>query len=317
MPTAIGNKNAVISSGSIPISKASAGYDLVYSAGSVVTYYIDINDSHQEEIDAGATVLSPTSFIPAKEGWEFIGWRKDTVASRDVLDDLNMGDEPIELFAVFQQSVTLSYNANGGSGTITGETKQRYYNNNTVSNPEFTLSSNKFTAPTGYNFSKWAQGSASSGTQYTAGTTVTLSASTIFYAIWTYVGSPFYIVEAGFCKTALNWTITEYVNTRLDSANSWTVGMSWPTIRGALLDDSQSGSISARSAAIATKGNKTLQCTLQSIPSAGIEITVNGKTFTSNFTVDISNVSSITISVKAITNSYGYAYFQPLALRLY
>ena len=47
----------------------------VYSAGNIVTYHVDTGITYQEEVDEGASVLSPTSFTPTKQGWTFIGWR--------------------------------------------------------------------------------------------------------------------------------------------------------------------------------------------------------------------------------------------------
>lgn len=61
------------------------------------------------------------------------------------------------------RTVTINYNANGGSGTTSA-----------------TTASQSGSYP--YNFSKWALGS-TSGTQYTAGTSVSIASSTTAYAI--------------------------------------------------------------------------------------------------------------------------------------
>lgn len=158
---------------------------IVFKAGNMVTYYVDTNTVYKEEVDSGASCLSPTTFTPSKSGWTFVGWRADKTASGTVLSSQVMGDEAITLYAVYKQTITLSYNGNGStSGSTASQTGTRYYNaSGSVANPSFTLRSNGFAKNGGNTFSKWALGS-TGGTQYAAGATVTLSASTIFYAVW-------------------------------------------------------------------------------------------------------------------------------------
>lgn len=164
------------------VKKVYVGDSRVYSAGNVVTYVVDTNITYQEEIDEGESILSPSSFTPSKAGWTFAGWRSDKTASTP-LSSMVMGDAPVTLYAVFRQTITLSYNGNGStSGGVAVQTGTRYYNNSAVSNPTFTISANGF-ARTGYSFKTWALGSAS-GTQYTAGTKITLASSTVMYALW-------------------------------------------------------------------------------------------------------------------------------------
>ena len=134
-------------------------------------------------MEEGESCLSPASFTPTKSGWEFVGWRQDTAANGNVLSGLAMGDTPMTLYAVFRQTITLSYNGNSAtSGSTAAQTGYRYYNNGNTANPSFTLRSNGFSR-TSYTFIKWALGSAS-GTQYAAGASVTLAANTTMYAVW-------------------------------------------------------------------------------------------------------------------------------------
>lgn len=128
---------AKISFGSTQIAKVSLGNTLIYSAGNTVTYYLDTENVYTEEVDADETVLSPKTFVPTKSGWEFIGWKKDTTANSDVLTNLTMGDDPITLYAVFRQTVTVTYyNGNTTKQTATG---YKYYNNGNTVNPTFTI----------------------------------------------------------------------------------------------------------------------------------------------------------------------------------
>ncbi|MDE7355003.1 MAG: InlB B-repeat-containing protein [Acetatifactor sp.] len=273
----IGNKLKILC-GNIKIKKGLYAGNVFYSAGNIVTYRVDSNITYQEEVDSGASCLSPSSFTPAKSGWIFAGWRTDASANGTVLTGKVMGDDPITLYAVFRQTVTLtcynggsaasntagtryynngnvsnpsftvtpaalsgwifngwcaassptaavsyssisgtafdanttlyakysqtvtlSYNGNGSSGGSTAaQTGTRYFNSGQYSNPTFTLRANGFTR-TGYTWTKWAMGSGG-GTQYAGGATVTLSANTVFYALW--VAAPHYFTPLN----SVTWT---------------------------------------------------------------------------------------------------------------
>lgn len=73
-------------------------------------------------------------------------------------------------------SYTVSYNANGGSGAPSNQTKWR--------DQSLTLSSTKPTR-TGYTFSKWNTKSDGSGTSYSSGGSYTANSAATLYAIWT------------------------------------------------------------------------------------------------------------------------------------
>ena len=152
--------------------------------------------------------------IPAKvdiDGWEFIGYKggsstaNSTVTFAPSVAGTSIKPEYDKYGtnrSVYRRDTTISYNANVGTGTTTSTVVKQYYNSgygNTagtannganVSTPSFTLATNNFTK-TGYNFSKWADGSAS-GTQYAAGATYTgftpavdsADTTKTMYAIW-------------------------------------------------------------------------------------------------------------------------------------
>lgn len=142
----------------------------VFSSGNVVTYYVNINDIHQEEVDGDDTVLKPKTFTPAISGWQFVGWREDKAANASVLTSKTMGEDPISLYAVFKRSLSLSYESNYATGGSTAtQWVTQYYNNGTWNNPVVYLSSCGYT----YNdaaFQRWALGS--------PGTAVTLTQNT-------------------------------------------------------------------------------------------------------------------------------------------
>ncbi len=170
--------------GAVKLKAGYIGAQRVYSAGNVVTYYVDTNLIKREEVDSGASCLAPKTFTPAKSGWIFVGWRQDTAANGTVLTSKVMGDAPITLYAVFRQTITLSYAGNtNNSGSTAAQTGTRYYNNGKIASPTFALRANGF-VKNYYTWVSWALGSAS-GTRYAAGAYVTLSANTTFYAVWT------------------------------------------------------------------------------------------------------------------------------------
>lgn len=73
-------------------------------------------------------------------------------------------------------SYTIKYNANGGSGAPSAQTKWH--------DTALTLSSTKPTR-SGYTFSKWNTNSSGTGTSYSSGGSYTANAATTLYAIWT------------------------------------------------------------------------------------------------------------------------------------
>ena len=109
----------------------------VWKAGNNVTYFVDNNVSYTVEVDNGANILNPTAFTPSKNGYTFVGWRRDKIATGTVLNAAVMEGDPITLYAVFRKDITLTYyNATSKAATITDK---QYYNNGNITNPKFTL----------------------------------------------------------------------------------------------------------------------------------------------------------------------------------
>lgn len=169
--------------GNIPIHRMYLGNERIYPNAGMVTYHVDTNVTYTEEVDIDESILNPSTFTPSKSGWTFVGWRKDTAANGSVLSNEVMTGDDVTLYAVFRQTITLSYNGNGSTGGSTAsQSGYRYYNNGNASNPSFILRENGFSR-SGYVWTRWAQGS-TSGAQYSAGSSVTLSTSTTFYSVW-------------------------------------------------------------------------------------------------------------------------------------
>lgn len=152
----------------------------VWRAARKVTYYVDTNVKYEEDVMIGNTVLSPTTFTPSKSGWTFLGWREDTTASGDVLSSKIMGDEPITLYAVFKQTVTLTYYNNSTSKSTTNGNK--YYNNGNIQNPKFTVSQ---ASKSGWTARGWATGTAGDASvAYSSISNREFSSSTTLYGLY-------------------------------------------------------------------------------------------------------------------------------------
>ena len=121
-----------------------------------------------------------------------VGWSGTTDYTGSVLDQnrnipLNEDNTGATFYAVYSHLVSVNYNANGGSGTMTASTGTAYLIANKTTSPNkkgvsIALKNNTFTKA-GNKFTKWAKGSVT-GVQYGAGASVSLNENTTFYAIW-------------------------------------------------------------------------------------------------------------------------------------
>lgn len=151
MPTYYTNKEngekhkiGTVYMGNKKIGQIYKGSQLVYQSAFRITYVIDTNRSYVEKVVPNKTILTPKTFTPAKEGWVFVGWRKDTVASSSVLTEAYSTGHTT-LYAVFRQAVTCTFKSYDSTKTASGT---RYYNNGTLVNATVTI-------PTGASYSGW------------------------------------------------------------------------------------------------------------------------------------------------------------------
>ena len=91
----------------------------------------------------------------------------------------NDNNRPSKTVTISCPTYTVAYNMNGGSGTISSQTK--YYNKS------LTLSSTKPTR-SGYTFKGWSTSSSATSPTYQAGGTYTNNAGATLYAVWSYDG---------------------------------------------------------------------------------------------------------------------------------
>ena len=118
------------------------------------------------------------STVPTRSGYTFQGWG---TSSTDTTPDYQPGQATTmgttkTLYAIWKANTyTVSYNANGGSGAPSSQTKTH--------NVTLTLRSNTPTR-SGYTFKGWSTSSSATSASYSAGGSFTTNANTTLYAVW-------------------------------------------------------------------------------------------------------------------------------------
>ena len=124
------------------------------------------------------TTLTLSSITPTRSGYTFKGWATSS-SSTTVAYASGASysyNESVTLYAVWgAKTYTVSYNANGGTGAPSSQTKTH--------NVSLTLSSTKPTR-TDYNFVGWGTAASSTTVSYNPGSTYKDNASITLYAIW-------------------------------------------------------------------------------------------------------------------------------------
>lgn len=126
---------------------------------------------------------------PVRSGYKFAGWSTSAArANAGTIDyapgggyvrttDVTAGQN-ITLYASWKKVYTVTFNANGGSGTMSAQSFTAGVAQN--------LTTNAFTRA-GYTFAGWAT-SSGGGAAYSDGQSVTIAADTPLYAVWSGVG---------------------------------------------------------------------------------------------------------------------------------
>lgn len=119
------------------------GENTIFFDGVTVTYQIDTGEVETKHLDDGADVLANAPKA-TKEGYDFVGWRKDTEANDKVLTTCAVDeDDDFVLYAVFSKSIEVCMYPNGGT-LIEGKTESTlfsvsYYNNGTEAGAGVTI----------------------------------------------------------------------------------------------------------------------------------------------------------------------------------
>lgn len=120
--------------------------------------------------------LSQNAFT--KSGYAFMGWNTSadgsgtSYADKVVVKNLAAADDSITLYAIWEQFKTVSFDANGGTGTMTSAFAD--------ASGAYTLPENGFTAPDGKRFKCWSV----NGTEMAVGDIITLTENITVTAVW-------------------------------------------------------------------------------------------------------------------------------------
>ena len=122
--------------------------------------------------------ITLSSTIPTKSGYEFLGWSTSSTATTATYSSGQRFsvNANTTLYAVWKKTYTITYDANGGSGSMTAGKKS--------DGSGYIIQSNAFTAPSGYIFKGWATSSSSHTVAYSAGSSYTTNSDLTLYAIW-------------------------------------------------------------------------------------------------------------------------------------
>lgn len=128
-------------------------------------------------------ILTLSTTRPTRSGYNFLGWATSSTGSVAYQPGGKYGDDKnVTLYAIWSaDSYSISYNANGGSGAPSTQTKTHGVN--------LTLSSTKPTR-TNYNFLGWGVSPSSTTVSYSSGALYTANASITLYAIWSIAYNP-------------------------------------------------------------------------------------------------------------------------------
>lgn len=130
---------------------------------------------------------------PTRSGYTFLGWSTTSgtiQAVKYAAGGSYTANASVTLYAVWQQNApttyTVSYNANGGSGAPSSQTKTK--------DVTLTLSSTKPTRSS-YTFLGWSTSSTATSPTYYAGGSYTANASATLYAVWSYNAPTVYTIS--------------------------------------------------------------------------------------------------------------------------
>lgn len=167
---------------------------ITFYSGSVGEYETFVATQYNNK--TGTTVTYPTLKelnISGKDGYTAYGWGiMNQVIGQDIYEagsSLYWSNPPTTYWGVYQKEITVSYDANGGSGdapesqtittyAIVSENKCVLYTADAITLPE-----GSGLKSTGYTFDGWIEGN-TTGKGMTAGTEVKPTADTVYYASW-------------------------------------------------------------------------------------------------------------------------------------
>lgn len=164
---------------------AGTGENVVFyeKSGAAQTYTVSFNANGGTGSMSNVTGVSGSYTLPAStftppSGMAFVGWKAGGTGSTIAAGTSYSVTGDVTFHAQWAQQRTLTYNSNGGSGSMT-DSSSPYGDGATV-----TVLTSAFVAPIGKTFGHWNTANNDSGTTYNPGATFTISANVTLFAIW-------------------------------------------------------------------------------------------------------------------------------------
>ena len=165
--------------------------------------------------------LTLSTTKPTRTGYTFLGWSTSSSATSATYTagGTFSSNSNVTLYAVWKKTTyTVTYNANGGSGAPSSQTK--------TYGVDLTLSTTKPTR-TGYTFLGWSTSSSATSATYTAGGKYTSNSKVTLYAVWKcinngwiYENNSWYYYEKG-VKVKNDWRKDSNGWCYLDQNGKW------------------------------------------------------------------------------------------------
>lgn len=173
------------STGNSGILSARSGSSISFSANASYTVSYDANGGSGapgSQTKWYANSLSLSSATPTKEGYDFVGWStvQGATTANYSAGSTYTGNAALKLYAVWSKTITLKYDANGGSGAPDSQSETVY---NDTTSADLKINS-KVPTKAGYTFKGWSKDKTATTATYAADGTYNFDDSATLYAVW-------------------------------------------------------------------------------------------------------------------------------------
>lgn len=254
----------------------------MYAAGG--SYTANAATTMTAQWTSSASTTSVTLPTPARTGYTFGGWYKESACTNKVGNGgaSYTPTASIQLFAKWTINTwAVAYNANGGTGAPASQTK--------TYGQTLTLSSTRPTR-SGYTFLGWSTNATGTGTAYAPGGSYTANAAATLYAVWVAVQ-----------VTSLSAYRSDSAGTRSDSGTYGHLSAGWKalgTIAGTVAVTATANDASVTSSLSNRSGSKTATADLSNTSTGTF-----GGSYAQDVAVRVSVTATLTVSYGGTSRS--------------
>ena len=258
---------------------------------------------------AGSTITLPSGSVLSRSGYTFGGWNTSSAGTGTNYSAFAVYTVTanITLYArwVAVANYTVTFNANGGSGTVPAAQSQS-------SGASITLPSGSGLSRSGYTFGGWNTNATGTGNNYSGGSAYTVSGNVILYARWIAVGTTTYTVtfnvNSGSGTAPAAMTASSGASITLPGGSGLT--RSGYTFGGWNTDTSGAGTNYNAGSSYTVTGNVTLYARWIVVGTTTYTVTynINGGSGTAPSTQTASSGSTITLSSGSGLTRTGYTF---------